>query len=144
MFSVKKTILVSMVVGQLLAGCQSVSDSEKEKPLATKQGKEPSQLFLAELKKNGDHLFCDQPAYLHCFRQTKTKCLKDLAAVKDPCLQSALQSNGGQVADSNYKKVGNDFALCMLVKHALMYPKRANAIGHCLDDAKFDNKPVTN
>ncbi len=144
MFSVKKTILVSMVVGQLLAGCQSVSDSEKETPLATKQGKEPSQLFLAELKKNGDHLFCDQPAYLHCFRQTKTKCLKDLAAVKDPCLQSALQSNGGQVADSNYKKVGNDFALCMLVKHALMYPKRANAIGHCLDDAKFDNKPVTN
>lgn len=144
MSAVKKTILVSMVVGQLLAGCQSVSDSEKEKPPATKLGKEPSQLFLAELKKNGDHLFCDQPAYLHCFRQTKTKCLKDLAAVKDPCLQSALQSNGGQVADSNYKKVGNDFALCMLVKHALMYPKRADAIGHCLDDAKFDNKPVTN
>ena len=141
---VKKTILVSMVVGQLLAGCQSVVDSEKEKSPATKQSQEPSQLFLAELKKNGDHLFCDQPAYLHCFRQTKTKCLKDLAAVKDPCLQSALQSNGGQVADSNYKKVGNDFALCMLVKHALMYPKRADAIGRCLDDAKFDNKPVTN
>lgn len=141
---VKRTILVSMVVGQLLAGCQSVVDSEKAKSPATKQGKEPSQLFLADLKKNGDHLFCDQPAYLHCFRQTKTKCLKDLTAVKEPCLQSALQSNGGQVADSNYKKVGNDFALCMLVKHALMYPKRADAIGHCLDDAKFDNKPVTN
>lgn len=144
MSSVKNTILISIVVGQLLAGCQSVVDSDKGNSPATKQGQEPSQLFLAELKKNGDHLFCDQPAYLHCFRQTKTKCLKDLAAVKDPCLQSALQSNGGQVADSNYKKVGNDFALCMLVKHALMYPKRANAIGHCLDDAKFDNKPVTN
>ncbi len=144
MSSVKKTILVSIVVGQLLAGCQSVTDSEKDKSAATKKGKEPSQLFLADLKNNGDHLFCEQPAYLHCFRQTQTKCLKDLAAVKEPCLQSALQSNGGQVADSNYKKVGNDFALCMLVKHALMYPRRADAIGRCLDDAKFDNKPVTN
>jgi hypothetical protein len=144
MSSVKKTILVSIVVGQLLAGCQSVTDSEKDKSAATKKGKEPSQLFLADLKNNGDHLFCEQPAYLHCFRQTQTKCLKDLAAVKEPCLQSALQSNGGQVADSNYKEVGNDFALCMLVKHALMYPKRADAIGRCLDYAKFDNKPVTN
>jgi uncharacterized protein YceK len=143
MFLVKK-VVVGLVLLHCLAGCQTVADSDKPDQVATQKSKEPAQLFLADLKANGDHLFCDQPAYLQCFKQTKTRCMKDLAAVKDPCLQSALQSNGGKVADSNYKKVGNDFALCMLVKHAVMYPQRADIIGHCLDGAKFENKPVTN
>jgi hypothetical protein len=137
-----KKMVVGLVVLHCLAGCQTVTDSEKPEQTATKKSKEPAQLFLADLKANGDHLFCDQPAYVQCFRQTKTKCLKDLATVKEPCLQSALQSNGGKVVDSNYKKVGNDFALCMLVKHALMYPKKAESVGICLDKARFNNKPI--
>jgi len=141
MLLVKKSI-AGWVLLLGLVGCQSATTSENSDPTAAKKGKEPAQLFLADLKANGDHLFCDQPAYVQCFRQTKTKCLKDLAAVKEPCLQSALQSNGGNVADSNYKKVGNDFALCMLVKHALMYPKKAEIVGVCLDKARFNNKPV--
>lgn len=125
----------------LLVACQSTAEKEKSK---TPVKHTPSELFVNDLRQNGDKLLCNQPAYLKCYLQTPSRCVKDLSGFKEACLNEALQKNNGQVTAANYKQVGNDFTLCMLVKHALLYPKKAEAIGQCLDKSRFENKPRLN
>lgn len=132
------TLLFSALV---MVGCQSQSESKKQ--AAAKEKKSASELFVSHIEKDGDKLLCQQQSYLKCFRQTPTKCSKDLSQFKQACLKEALDKQQGQITDANYKQFGNDYSLCMLVKHALMYPKRAEAIGQCLDKARFANKPTT-
>lgn len=126
-----------------LTGCQSAANKDKAAD-AAKNKKSASELFVSHIEKDGDKLLCEQPAYLKCFRMTPTKCRKDLSQFKQACLSEALQKHEGKITDANYKQFGNDYSLCMLVKHALMYPKRAEAIGQCLDQSRFANKPTTN
>ena len=120
-----------------LTACQTTQD----KPTATPKKTTSSEAFINQIKANGDKMLCNQPGYLQCYRQTKSRCMKDLSAYKEICIQQTIKKDGDNVTEKNYKKFGNDFALCMLVKHATTYPKRAQKIGECLDSAVFD-KPV--
>jgi hypothetical protein len=131
-------VLLLMVSCLWLTACQTTQD--KSTVTAPKK-KTSSEAFIDQIKNNGDKMLCSQPGYLQCYRQTRSRCMKDLAAYKDPCIQQTIKKDGTDVTETNYKKFGNDFALCMLVKHATTYPTRAQKIGECLDSAVF-NKPV--
>lgn len=122
----------------VLSACQTTTEKAASK---AQEKKTPAELYISNIRNNGDQMLCSQPAYLKCFRQTRTRCVKDLSGLKEPCLNETLEKNGEQITDKNYKKFGNDFTLCMLVKHALLYPKKAEAIGQCLDKSRFENKP---
>ncbi len=122
----------------LLSACQTTTEKAVSK---AEEKKTPAELYIKNIRDNGDQMLCSQSAYLKCFRQTRTKCVKDLSRLKEPCLTETLEKNGEQITERNYKKFGNDFALCMLVKHALLYPKKAESIGQCLDKSRFENKP---
>lgn len=133
--------VILSLIGIALVGCQTTKKADetgKEKAAAQKSA---ADIFVQHLRKEGDDLLCRQPAYLQCFRMTPSKCQIDLAPYKTACVDKAIAENGNQVTAQNYKAISNSFSLCMLVSHAMKYPKRAETIGHCLDNARFENKP---
>lgn len=137
----RDSLLCLSVCVMALTGCQSTQKNDETNQEKTTVQKSASDIFIQHLKTEGDDLLCRQPAYLSCFRITPTKCQIDLAPYKKACVEKAIAQNGNQVTEQNYKAISNAFSLCMLVSHAVKYPKRAEAIGRCLDNARFENKP---
>lgn len=119
----------------LLSGCQS---SEQD---ATKTQDVADARFLQQVDQDTIPMLCSQPGYLQCFRITRGKCIADLKPFKANCMKIAKQKIGPVKDEKSAKAFGNEFTLCLLVNHAVKYPKRAEQIGQCLDTASFKNKP---
>mgnify|MGYP000567810735 CR=1 FL=1 len=72
-----------------LTACQTTQD----KPTATPKKTTSSEAFINQIKANGDKMFCNQPGYLQCYRQTKSRCMKDLSAYKEICIQQTIKKD---------------------------------------------------
>lgn len=119
-----------------LGGCQSADTSNTDNASASADSK-----FLRQVDQSTIPMLCSQRGYLQCFSITRSKCVADLTPFKKSCMDIAKNKIGPVTNADKAKAFGNEYTLCLLVKHAVKYPKRAQDIGNCLDQASFKNKP---
>lgn len=101
----------------------------------------------AKLRKNVDHMLCDQPGYLACYKVAREQCLREISTTKDPCFKKAeqrfpdtLSATPEATAEKN-KEFSKYLGGCMFFQHLIIRVKQGSEpdeISTCVQHIKWD------
>ncbi|UXI04192.1 hypothetical protein [Photobacterium sp. TY1-4] len=122
-------IYFTMVLFIFLSGC-STSNPQEEFAV---------EMLTEKLSKNGPSLFCDQPDYAACYQISQKRCMLEVSAGSDICDEKA-KNKFPKITVRNLESYSEYYGACLVMEHAVKYPKEMEEIGSCLEEFEFDEE----
>lgn len=91
-----------------------------------------------KLRTNGEYLFCDQRAYLDCYRINYAQCLSEVSAAKNSCIDKADAKFPDIQTKAELEAYSGDVSACLAIQHALQHRDRMQELSACIKTIKFD------
>ncbi len=95
-------------------------------------------LIKTKLRANGHYLFCDQRAYLDCYRIGSAQCLSEIGAVKNSCVDKADVKFPVIQTKQELETYSADVSACLAIQHALQHRDRMQELSACIKTIEFD------
>lgn len=95
-------------------------------------------LIKTKLRANGHYLFCDQRAYLDCYRISYAQCLSEIGAVKNSCVDKADVKFPAIQTKQELETYSADVSACLAIQHALQHRDRMQELSACIKTIEFD------
>lgn len=95
-------------------------------------------LIKTKLRTNGEYLFCDQRAYLDCYRINYSQCLSEVSTVKNSCIDKADVKFPAIQTKAELEAYSADVSACLAIQHALQHRDRMQELSACIKTITFD------
>ena len=127
-----RRILLCAVASLLISSCAQ-SEMPQGMPIDDLRNRIATQQFQTK----GADIFCDQAAYLECYRIDRNQCLFQMRPFNNPCFEFATEKGGRYLPKNN--KFFEYFSRCMVNQHLTFYgDENFNEIAACLNNFQMD------